>query len=303
MPTHPTDNRRPATIGVAYAAGAYLAWGLLPLYFRGIRHVPAPQILAHRVAWSVAFLAVVLTLLRGWRSLRAERLRGTWGVFAATTALLSINWLLYIWAINNGRVLEASLGYFITPLVNVVLGVLVLGESLSRAQRAAVLLATLAVAMQILGAGTVPWISLVLSVSFGLYGLLRKRLLVDAVPALLVETLLMLPFAGAWLGWSASRGDLAFARGDLVADLFLAGTGIVTAIPLLCFAQGARRLRLTTIGLLQFIAPTCQFLLAVRVFGETFTAAHAVTFALIWAALGVYVADTVVGQWRGRVAR
>ncbi|MDP2307664.1 MAG: EamA family transporter RarD [Pseudomonadota bacterium] len=288
-----SDPQRSATIGVAYAASAYLAWGLFPLYFRAVRHVPATEILAHRVAWSVVFLACVLTFRRGWGSLHPARLRGNWGVFAATASLLSLNWLLYIWAINNGQVLQASLGYFITPLVNVVLGVLVLGESLSRAQRAAVALAALAVAYQVVGAGTVPWISLALAVTFGLYGLLRKRLLVDAVPALLLETLLMLPFAAAWMGWTAWSGGVAFAQGDPRADLFLVGTGVVTTIPLLCFAQGARRLRLTTIGLLQFIAPTCQFFLAVLVFGEAFTSTHAVMFTLIWVAVGVYVVDTV----------
>ncbi|MDP2314097.1 MAG: EamA family transporter RarD [Pseudomonadota bacterium] len=291
------EARAPATVGVAYAAGAYLAWGLLPLYFRALRHVPATEILAHRVIWSVLFLAGALTLLRGWGSLRAGRLRGTWGVFATTTALLSVNWLLYIWAINNGRVLQASLGYFITPLVNVVLGVVVLGEPLTRPQRVAVGLAAAAVVLQLVGAGTIPWISLVLAGSFGLYGLLRKRLQVDAVPALLVETLLMLPFAAAWLGWLAVHGTLTFARGelpgDLRSDLLLAATGVVTAVPLLCFAQGARRLRLTTMGLLQYLAPMCQFLLAVLVFGEAFTSAHALTFGLIWAALVVYTFDTV----------
>lgn len=289
----PADERRSATVGVAYAASAYLAWGLFPLYFRALRHVPATQILSHRVVWSVVFLVGVLTILGGWRSLGAGRLRGTWGVFAATTTLLSVNWLLYIWAVNNGRVLEASLGYFITPLVNVVLGVVVLKESLAGAQRLAILLAALAVGVQVIGAGTVPWISLTLAGTFGVYGLLRKRLLVDAVPALLVETLMMLPFAVGWLVWMAAQGAVVFAQGDLTGDLLLIAAGVVTAIPLLCFTQGARRLRLTTIGLLQFIAPVCQFLLGVYVFGEAFTPTHAVTFTLIWASVVVYMFDAV----------
>jgi chloramphenicol-sensitive protein RarD len=291
--------RRAATVGVVCAGGAYLAWGLLPLYFRALKPVPAPEILAHRVVWSTVFLAGVLTWLGGWGALRPSRLRGRLGVFAATTALLSTNWLLYIWAVNNGRVLEASLGYFITPLVNIALGLVVLRESLTTAQRAAVALAALAVLLRLVAAGDVPWISLVLAGSFGLYGLLRKRIGVEAVPALLVETLLMLPFALAWLGWSAAHGTLVFAGGTSTTDLLLLGTGIVTAIPLLLFAQGIVRLRLTTVGLLQYIAPTGQFLLAVYVFGEAFTPAHALTFGLIWVALVVYTVDTLRRVMRG----
>lgn len=243
------------------------------------------------MAWSVLFLALLLTVQRTWSHLRAERLRGTWGTFAAGAVLLSSNWLLYIWAVNAGHVLEASLGYFINPLVNVVLGMAFLGETLTRPQRVAVGLAAAGVAVQVVATGGLPWMSLTLAGSFGIYGLLRKRLVVDAVPALFVETALMLPFALGWLAWTAADGTGAFAVGSLRSDLLLVAAGVVTALPLVWFARAARRLRLATLGLIQYLAPTGQFLLAVLAFGEPFGPAHAATFGLIWAGLAVYTVD------------
>ncbi|MFN7143433.1 MAG: EamA family transporter RarD [Myxococcota bacterium] len=292
--------RTPSHTGVAYAVAAYLSWGLLPVYFRGLRHVPAPELLAHRVVWSLVFLGGLLTLRRAWGAVTRERLRGTARTFLTTTVLLATNWLLYLWAITSGNVLEASLGYFVTPLVNVLLGMVFLGESLTRAQKVAVALAAAGVAVQLLGAGRLPWVALTLAGTFGLYGLLRKRLVVDAVPALFVETAMMTGPALVWLAITFTRGGNALAAPFALDDALLLGTGVVTAVPLLFFANAARRLRLTTLGLVQYLSPTCQLLLAVLVFGEPFGPAHAVTFTLIWAALLVYTADAVV---RVRAAR
>lgn len=279
-----TDDRREARAGVAFGVAAYLAWGLLPLYFRGLRHVPAPELLANRVVWSLLFLAGLLTARQAWGAL--GKLAGTWRIFGTTTVLLATNWLLYLWAVTTGHVLQASLGYFITPLVNVVLGVVFLGEALTRAQRVAVALAAAGVGVQLLGAGGLPWISLVLAFTFGLYGLLRKRLAVDAVPALFVETGLMAPLAVGWLLHVGSDNTLVGLF--QLDDVLLLGTGVVTSVPLLWFANAARRLRLTTMGLLQYLAPSCQFLLALAVFGEPFGATHAASFGLIWAGLVVF---------------
>ncbi|MFZ5480121.1 MAG: EamA family transporter RarD [Myxococcota bacterium] len=276
-------DRRASSAGVAFAVGAYLSWGLLPLYFNALRDVPATEILAHRVVWSIVFLAALLTVRGAWGELRAARAHAA--TFAATTVLLSVNWLLYIWAVNTGHVLHASLGYFVTPLVNVVLGVAFLGERLSPAQRVAVGLAAVGVIAQVVAAGALPWISLSLAATFGLYGLLRKRLPIPAVPALFVEAAAMGPLAAGWL---AVRGPF---DGEPATDALLVGTGVITAVPLLLFANAARRLRLTTLGLVQYLSPTCQFLLAVLAFGEPFGPAHAVTFGCIWAGLVVYAVD------------
>lgn len=289
-----------ARTGVAYAAAAYLSWGLLPLYFRGLRHVPAPELLAHRVVWSLVFLGGLLTARGAWGAVTRERLAGTARTFAATTVLLATNWLLYLWAITSGNVLEASLGYFVTPLVNVLLGTVFLGESLTRPQKVAVALAATGVGVQLVGAGRLPWVALTLAGSFGLYGLLRKRLVVDAVPALFVETALMTGPALVWLAVTAARGGNALAAPFALDDALLLGTGVVTAVPLLFFANAARRLRLTTLGLVQYLSPTCQLLLAVLAFGEPFGTTHAVTFGLIWTALVVYTGDALV---RVRAAR
>lgn len=290
----------PARTGVAYAAAAYLSWGLLPLYFRGLRHVAPPELLAHRVVWSLVFLGGLLTARGAWGAVTRERLAGTARTFATTTVLLATNWLLYLWAITSGNVLEASLGYFVTPLVNVLLGTVFLGESLTRPQKVAVALAAAGVGVQLVGAGRLPWVALTLAGSFGLYGLLRKRLVVDAVPALFVETALMTGPALVWLAVSAARGENALAAPFALDDALLLGTGVVTAVPLLFFANAARRLRLTTLGLVQYLSPTCQLLLAVLAFGEPFGATHAVTFGLIWTALVVYTGDALL---RVRAAR
>lgn len=284
--------------GLRYGLAAYLAWGLLPLYFRALHAVPPLEILAHRIVWSVLLLAGLTTLLGRWPEV--ARPLATWPgrlTLAATTVLISVNWGVYIWAVHAGRVLEASLGYFVNPLVNVLLGVLFLGEALSRRQQVAVGLAGVGVAVLVVSAGRLPWVALVLAVSFGFYGLLRKRARVDAVAGLFSETALLAPLAAALLVVLARRGEGHLGAAPATSALLVAA-GLVTALPLIWFAVGVQRLRLSTIGLLQYLAPTMQFSIAVFVFGEPFTAAHGVAFACIWASLALYTADVLLALRR-----
>jgi chloramphenicol-sensitive protein RarD len=287
-----TDRR--ATLGVLSAAGAFFVWGMVPLYFRTLRGVSAFEIIAHRVLWSVVFLVLLLRLGRGFASVRAALAQPRLVARLALTALLvASNWLTFVWAVNAGRILDTSLGYFLTPQVNVLLGFLFLHERLRRAQVVAVLLALAGVVNQIWLLGQLPWISLVLALTFGSYGLFRKQIPVDALTGLLVETLVAAPFALGFLLYLWHAGRLGFAHRDRPTDALLAGLGVVTAVPLLLFAAGARRLRLATIGFLQYLAPTMTFLIAVLVYGEPLGFARAVTFVLIWAGIAVYAADSL----------
>jgi len=290
----PLQARRQQAIGVAAATAAYLIWGLFPLYFHALRGVPAGEVLAHRVAWSALFMAALVTALRRWPSvlvqLRRPRALATLG---ASAVFISTNWLVYIWAVQSGRVLEASLGYFITPLVSVLLGVAFLREPLSRRQVVAVALAAAGVLAMVLWVGKVPWVALTLAASFGLYGLLRKQLPVDAIAGLLAEVAVLAPLALAWLLWLGWRGEGHFTASPGVTAL-LTLTGVVTAVPLLLFASGVRRLTLATVGLLLYVNPTAQFALAVWRFGEPFTAAHAVAFGCIWASLALYSSEALL---------
>jgi chloramphenicol-sensitive protein RarD len=292
MSPHPDPGSRS---GVLYTGGAFFIWGLVPLYFIRLRSVPALEVIAHRVWWSVVFLLLLVRATRGFAEVRAAlRQPGLVARLGGTSALVATNWLTFVWAVSAGRILDTSLGYFITPLVNVLLGSLFLRERLRPLQWLAVLLAVAGVVNQIVLVGQLPWISLVLAVSFGLYGLFRKQIPVTAVTGLLVETLVAAPFALGYLLFLWRAGTLGFLHHGPLADALLVGLGVVTAVPLMLFAAGTRRLRLVTVGFLQYIAPTLTFLLAVFVFGEHLGAARAVTFALIWAGIAVYAADS----WR-----
>jgi chloramphenicol-sensitive protein RarD len=294
LPSDPPDER---ARGVAYAVATYLAWGLLPLYFKALRAVPAVEVLAHRVVWSLLLLAAILAARSGARGFAAPFRKLP--VLAVSTVLIATNWLVYIWAVQSGRVLEASLGYFVNPLVNVLLGVAFLGEALSGRQRAAVALAAAGVAVLVARAGTVPWIALALAASFGLYGLLRKRAAIEPLGGLLVETALLAPPALAYLAWRAGTGAGAFGSAPRTT-LLLAAAGPITALPLVAFGLAVHRLRLSTLGLVQYLAPTGQFLLAVLLYREPFGAAHAAAFALIWSSLALYSWDALA---RARAAR
>jgi chloramphenicol-sensitive protein RarD len=281
-----------ARAGTVAAVLAFLLWGLFPLSWKMLAAVPAVEVVAHRTAWGFVVAAAWVTLRGRWKDARAVASRpGTIARLAGSAVLIAVNWLLYVWAVVHDHVVEASLGYFINPLVNVLLGVLVLGERLSRAQRVAVALAAAGVAVLTAGHGRLPWIALALAVSFGLYGLARKTVGADPVVGLLWETGLMAPLAAGWLLSLEARGSGAFGAAHPGPSALLALGGAVTAVPLVLFAQGARSLPLSTVGLLQYLSPSIQFLLAVLVFREPFTAAHAATFACIWAALAVLTWD------------
>jgi len=288
-----TSEKRQQRAGVVAAAAAYLMWGLFPLYFRALRGVPAAEVLAHRVAWSALFMAALVTATRRWPSVLVQLRRpGALPTLTASALFISVNWGVYIWAVQSGHVLEASLGYFINPLVSVLLGVIFLHEPLSRRQVAAVLLAAAGVLTMVVHVGKVPWVALTLAMSFGLYGLLRKRLAVDAVAGLLAEVAVLAPLALAWLAWLGVRGEGHFLATPAVTTLLVL-TGVVTAVPLLLFAVGVRRLTLATVGLLLYLNPTTQFALAVLLFGELFTVDHAIAFGCIWVALGLYASEAL----------
>ena len=280
--------------GVAYGVAAYGMWGLVPIYFKALSDVPALEVLANRIAWSVVLL-VPLVLVRGqWPELRRViNDRKTLAALMLTTVLIAVNWYLFIWAVAHDRVLEASLGYFINPLVNVLLGMVFLGERLSRPAAAAVALAVMGVAVQVVMVGALPWIALTLAFSFGLYGLLRKTASVGAVVGLTVETsFLMLPAVG-YLFWARRTGGLYLGTGDLSTDVLLILAGVVTAAPLLCFTSAARLLPLTTLGFLQYLAPSGHFLLAVLAYGEVLTTGRIITFVCIWLALAIFTTDQI----------
>ena len=278
--------------GVLYAALAFAWWGLFPLYFRVVTTVSATEILAHRIVWSMVFLVLVLALRRQWAwRARVVRQPKVLAAFAVSALLLAANWLTYLWAVNNGHLIDASLGYFINPLVNVLLGYTVLHERPRRAQWIALSLATLGVLWLTLAAGQLPWIALVLAASFGAYGLMRKVAVLGPLEGLALESMLLAPVALLALAFWAHQGSGSFPAPDALTNLWLIAFGPITAVPLLLFAAGARRLPLTTLGLLQYIGPTIQFAIGVWVFREPFTAIRLVGFGCIWLALLLYSAD------------
>jgi chloramphenicol-sensitive protein RarD len=282
--------------GIINATLAFLCWGLFPLYFHALQAVPPAEILAHRVLWSLLFLVLVLTVRRQWKWLPAVlgHPRVIAG-FVASAFLLSANWLVYIWAVNHGHVIEASLGYFINPLVNIMFGYLLLKERLRRGQWAAIALAAFGVAWLTWQAGTVPWIALILASSFGAYGLMRKTAALGALEGLSFETMVLFPVALGYVIWLSVQGANSFvdSASDSTRWLLLAA-GPITAIPLLLFASGARKIPLSVLGLLQYISPTIQFLLGVWLFHEAFSGERLVGFVLIWSALVLYAAEGLI---------
>jgi chloramphenicol-sensitive protein RarD len=286
--------RRETVAGVLYAGAAFLIWGLSPVYWKALQRVPALEIVTHRVVWSFVFLMGLTLVQRRWGEFRdALKTPRTLMILALTTLLVSCNWLLYIWAVNAGYMLQASLGYYINPLVNVLLGLLFLKERLRRPQAVAVLLACAAVLFRTVSHGEPPWIALTLGFTFGFYGLIRKVAPVGSLVGLTVETLLLTAPGVAYLLFLESQAAGALFHGSRSLDALLVGTGVFTAVPLLCFNLGARRINLSTVGLMQYIAPSGMFLLAVLVYGEPFTAAQGWTFVMFWTALAIYSVDSV----------
>lgn len=278
--------------GLLLGIAAYCLWGMLPLYLHLLQAVPALQVLSHRVLWSLLLLAAVVVALRRVRSIAAAARGRTLLLLISSAVLIAINWIVYIWAVQHEHVLDASLGYFINPLVNVALGVLVLGERLRRWQGIAIGLAALGVLLLTLHGGGALWIPLALALSFGGYGLLRKVAAIDALGGLTVETLLLGAPALGVLLWASHTGTASFG-GSTRIDLLLIAAGAVTATPLLLFAAAAKRLPYATMGLLQYIAPTLQFLEAVLLFSEPVQPVHFVTFALIWSGCALYAWDSL----------
>lgn len=275
--------------GVIYGLSAYLCWGFFPVYFKMVKAVPPVEMVAHRIIWSLAFLFLLISWKGAWQ--------GVWSILGkpkylavllASTLLLATNWLVFIYAISVGEVLQSSLGYFINPLVSVLLGFLFLRERLVRAQWLSLVLAATGVVYLAVQHGAMPWISLILAASFGLYGLIRKSLQVEPLVGLMVETLLLFPVALVYVVLLNQSGTGTFLSSSLKLDLLITLSGVVTAVPLLLFAAAMKRLRLATIGFLQYIVPTGHFLLAVLAFGETFTHAHLISFLFIWSGLILY---------------
>ncbi|MDQ3074006.1 MAG: EamA family transporter RarD [Pseudomonadota bacterium] len=292
------DHNR-ARVGLFCGLGAYAAWGVLPVYFKALASVPPVLIVAHRIVWSLVALAVLVSLLKGWPAVRAAaRDRKALATLALTATLIAVNWLLYVYAINSGHILAGSLGYYLNPLANIVLGRFFLGEQLSKRQWAAVAIAAGGVAVLAAGAIDTLWLSLTLCFSFATYGLLRKQVAVDSISGLTIETMILAPIAAAYLMFEATRGSVMFGETSSDVVLLLAA-GIISTTPLLLFTEAARRLPYATVGMLQFIAPTVQFLLAILLYGETLTSAHAIAFAAIWIAVALYMSG-IVAQRRLR---
>ena len=292
---------RGARQGFALGVAAYGLWGVLPVYFKALRSIDSVDIVAHRIVWSAPVLAALLSFSGTWGDVReALRNRRVVILLTVTALLIGGNWLLYVYAVNSGHILAGSLGYYLNPLANVLLGRIVLKERLSWLQWAAVALAAAGISALAIGALGQLWISLTLCASFATYGLLRKIAPVDAVAGLTIETAILFPFAAGWLLWGLAIGTPIFGTSQLHVVL-IAFAGVITATPLLLFTAAAKRLRYSTLGMLQFLAPTLQFVLAVSFYGEPFTSAHAIAFGAIWAALALYVL-AIVRHARASVA-
>lgn len=286
-------NDKSIKAGVIFALAAYTMWGIAPMYFKLLTSVPALEILMHRIVWSVLVLIILVFVRKKFSQVRtAMGDPKVLKILLISGLLLACNWLLFIWAVNNNQLLEASLGYFINPLFNVLLARIFLQERLSRLQLVAVLVALSSVVIVILSYGHVPWIALILAITFSIYGLLRKKVAVDSMPGLLIESIMMLPFALLyWLVADTSSGNLLVNPADLNVILVLAG--VVTTAPLLCFTAAARRIRYTTLGFFQYIGPSIMFLLAVLYYQEALEPQRAMTFGFVWLALLIYVYDSL----------
>ncbi len=280
--------------GLLFGASAYTMWGAFPLYWPLLEPASAVEILAHRVLWSCATMALLVPLFGRFGQLKALfRDRHRLLLLSAAAAVITVNWVTYIWGVNNGRVVETSLGYFINPLVTVLMGVFVLGERMRRLQWAALAVAALAVAVLTVDYGRPPWVALTLACSFGTYGLLKKLASVEAVESLAFETLLLAPLAAAYLAVLTARGSADFGAHGVGHALLLMSTGLVTAIPLLCFGAAAVRIPMVTLGLLQYLAPVLQFLLGVLWFHEAMPAGRWIGFVLVWAALALFTYEAL----------
>jgi chloramphenicol-sensitive protein RarD len=294
-PSETIKSQKESLLGVSYASAAFLIWGLSPIYWKVLHDIPALEIIMHRVIWSFLFLLIILVLQRHLNEfVSAIKNRRTYLILFPTTMLLAFNWFIYIWSVNNEHILQASLGYFINPLVNVLLGMLFLRERLRPLQGVSLVLAGTGVLYLTFQFGEFPWIALSLAFAFGFYGLIRKVAPVSSLVGLLVEMLFLSGPALTYILFLNSKGTGALFCISIKMDLFLMGTAFLTAFPLLLFTLGTRRLNLSTVGFLQYIAPSCMFLLGVFLYNEPLSGAQIVTFILIWTALGLYSTDSVI---------
>ena len=287
-----SKSRQESLSGVVYASSAFLIWGLSPIYWKVLHNIPALEIIMHRVIWSFFFLVIVLLFQGHWNEFMvAIKKPQTFLILLPTTILLGFNWFIYIWAVNNEHILQASLGYFINPLINVLLGMVFLRERLRRMQTVSLALAGIAVLYLTFYYGEFPWIALSLAFAFGFYGLIRKVAPVSSLVGLFIEMLFLSGPALAYILFLNSKGIGAIFHISIKIDLFLMGAAFLTAFPLLLFTLGTRRLNLSTVGFLQYIAPSCMFLLGVFLYNEPISSARIFAFILIWTALFIYSAD------------
>lgn len=294
-------NEQQSRQGVFFALGAYFIWGIAPAYFKLLEQVPATEILTHRILWSFLFMLILVSVSRKWR--HVQKVMGspkTLLLLALTAVLVGGNWLLYIWAVNHHHILEASLGYFINPLVNVMLGMLFLGERFRRLQWCAVALAFTGVLVQLWQFGSLPIIALALAFSFAIYGLIRKKLGVDGQTGMLIETLWLLPAAVIYLFFIADTPSSHLSENTTALNLLLVSAGIVTTVPLLFFTAAAVRMRLSTLGFFQYLGPTLMFILAVTFYGEPMSSDKMVAFGFIWVALALFIIDALYAQHKLR---
>ena len=299
MTSAPPSQNEDSVSGFFFALTAYVFWGFLPIYMKALSHIPAVEVVAHRILWSLPIALIVIVWLGRTQDLRqAIRTPRTLMMGAATAALISVNWGIYVWAIGAGFALEAALGYYINPLFSVLLGRVLLNEQLTKAQWAAVCLAAAAVLLLTFEAGRLPYVALGLTVSWGFYAYLKKSLPIGPNQGFTLEVMLLAPAALMYLVWLQAKGTASFLSAGLSNDLLLLGTGVVTAIPLMIYANGAKRLRLSTIAMMQYISPTMIFLIAVFVFGEPFGTARLIAFPMIWAALVIFTVSMLNARRR-----
>lgn len=288
-------NQNEHNVGVIYTLVAYIIWGFLPIYWKLVSHVSPGEVLAHRIVWSFVLMVLIVIMSRKWRLFIQEckkLIKEKKKLIAITTAslIISMNWLTYIWAVNEGHVIQASLGYYINPLVNIILAVIFLKESLTKWQKIAVILAGIGVTYLTFSFGVFPWIALFLAFSFALYGLIKKLVDIEAMFGLTVETMIITPIAAIYL-FTLPKGTFSTYFEDFSTFPLLIGTGIATALPLLFFAFGARRISLSLLGILQYIAPTIMLFIGIFLYKESFTTAHLIAFAFIWSALILYMSS------------
>lgn len=298
-----TDDAARSRQGVFFAIAAYTMWGIAPVYFKWLESVPALEILSHRIIWSfILVLALILVLGRAGRLKPVLQNKKQMLRLALATCLLGGNWFLFIWAINNDHILDASLGYYINPLLNVAIGMAFFGERMRNMQLVAIALAVTGVLIQVISFGSVPWVALALACSFAIYGAIRKRLPIDSMTGLWLETLILLPAVLVYMVFFANSSAADMTQNTWQINTLLIAAGVVTTAPLLCFTAAAQRIRYSTLGFFQYIGPSMMFILAVWVYGEPLATDKLVTFGIIWLALAIYSLDTLIFQQRSKRA-